>query len=43
LKVSFVSRIEMARIRSTTRLTNVGGETEDTKIAPILEVMKTLD
>jgi hypothetical protein len=27
LKVSFISRTEMARIRSTARLTNEGGET----------------
>jgi hypothetical protein len=40
LKVSFVSRTKMARIRSTARLTNEGGEIEATKIAPILEVMK---
>jgi hypothetical protein len=30
----------MARIRSTARLTNEGGETEATETAPILEVMK---
>jgi hypothetical protein len=30
----------MARIRSTARLTNEGEETEATKIAPILEVMR---
>jgi hypothetical protein len=40
LKVSFVSRTEMARIRSTARLTNEGGETEATETAPISEVMK---
>jgi hypothetical protein len=30
----------MARIRSTARLTNEGGETETTETAPILEVMR---
>jgi hypothetical protein len=40
LKVSFVSRTEMARIRSTARLTNEGGETEATETTPISEVMK---
>jgi hypothetical protein len=30
----------MARIRSTARLTNESGETENTEIAPILEVLK---
>jgi hypothetical protein len=40
LKVSFISRTEMARIKSTTRLTNEGGETEATWTAPISEVMK---
>jgi hypothetical protein len=30
----------MARIRSTARLTNEGGETKATRTAPISEVMK---
>jgi hypothetical protein len=30
----------MARIRSTARLTNEGGETEATKTTPISEVMR---
>jgi hypothetical protein len=30
----------MARIRSTARLTNDGGETEATETAPILEIMR---
>jgi hypothetical protein len=30
----------MARIRSTTRLTNEGGETEDAETTPISEVMR---
>jgi hypothetical protein len=40
LKVSFVLETEIARIRSTARLTNEGGETETAKAAPILEVMR---
>jgi hypothetical protein len=40
LNVSFVSITKMARIRYTARVTNKGGETEATEIAPILEVMK---
>jgi hypothetical protein len=31
---------QMARIRSTARVTRVGEETEATKIAPIFEVMR---
>jgi hypothetical protein len=40
LKVSFVLRIEMARVRSTARLTNEGEETEATETTPISEVMR---
>jgi hypothetical protein len=40
LKVSFILRTEMARIRSTARLTNEGEETEATETAPISEVMR---
>jgi hypothetical protein len=40
LKVSFILRTEMARIRSTARLTNEGGETETAETALISEVMR---
>jgi hypothetical protein len=40
LNVSFVLITEMARIRSTARLTNEGEETEATETAPISEVMR---
>jgi hypothetical protein len=40
VEFSFILRPEMARIRSTTRLTNKGEDTEAIEIAPISEVMK---
>jgi hypothetical protein len=40
VEFSFVLRSEMARIRSTARLTDEGENTEATKMAPISEVKK---
>jgi hypothetical protein len=40
VEFSFVLRTEMARIRSTARLTNEGEDTEATETTPISEVMK---
>ena len=40
MKVSFILRTEIARIRSTARLTSEGGETEDAETTPISEVMR---